>query len=167
MIIDMLFYKALLTPFYGDQFVNSAFLEKRGMGKILYYEDLNYADKVYDALVDLLQPRYAFVFYGKAQGLIAALTHSYTNRAKIISTHFRNRPKTPLETSIWWIQYILANGGELIKSPATNMSWFVYYSVDVMLLLVCTLICTIYGICRLVNVCRGRTNINVDSKKRD
>lgn len=51
----------LATPFYGDQFANVAALKKRGMGETLFYEDLNYADKVYDALLNLLKPR--FVFY--------------------------------------------------------------------------------------------------------
>lgn len=48
----------LSTPFYGDQFVNAAALKKRGMGETIFYEDLNYDDKVYDALLNLLQPRF-------------------------------------------------------------------------------------------------------------
>ncbi len=51
-------YKVLSTPFYGDQFVNSAFLKKRGMAETLFYEDLSDTDKVYDALLNLLQPRF-------------------------------------------------------------------------------------------------------------
>lgn len=53
----------LSTPFYGDQFVNAAALKKRGMGETIFYEDLNNDDKIYDALLNLLQPRFVCVFF--------------------------------------------------------------------------------------------------------
>jgi len=139
----------LSTPFYGDQFVNSAALKKRGMGETLFYEDLNYGDKVYDALLKVLQP-------------------SYAERAKIISSNFRNRPMTPLETSVWWIEYVLANGNEFTKSPATNLSWFVYHSIDVMLLLGSLAISAIYGLILLLKIWKNRANCpKIASKKRE
>lgn len=58
----MFVIKVLATPFYGDQFVNSAALKKRGMAENLFYEDLDYDDKVYDALLNLLQPKYVLPF---------------------------------------------------------------------------------------------------------
>lgn len=70
--------------------------------------------------------------------------YSYTERAKIISSTFRTRPTTPIETSVWWIQYVISNG-ELSKSHATDLSWFVYYSVDVMLFLASIIVCSVYG----------------------
>lgn len=51
----------LSTPFYGDQFVNSAALKKRGMADTLFYEDLNDDDKIYDALLNLLQPVFVLI----------------------------------------------------------------------------------------------------------
>lgn len=76
---------------------------------------------------------------------------------------------TPLETSIWWIQYVLANGGELTKSHAPNMSWFAYHSVDVMLLLGTISICAVYGIFVLFKICmnRAKSRCNFENKKRD
>lgn len=73
---------------------------------------------------------------------------------------------TPIKTSVWWIEYVLANGGELNKSPATNLSWFVYYSLDVLLLLGCIAITAVYGIILLYNICTHRDH-RFDSKKRD
>lgn len=55
-------YIALITPFYGDQFVNGAYLKKRGMADTLLYEDLDDANKVYEAIRNLLQPRFAYSF---------------------------------------------------------------------------------------------------------
>ncbi|XP_037024343.1 UDP-glycosyltransferase UGT5-like [Bradysia coprophila] len=140
---------ALITPFYGDQFVNSAYLKKRGMADTLLYEDLDEPDRVYDALLKLLNPRYA-------------------ERAKIVSSNLRNRPMTPSETAVWWIQYILANGSEFIKSPATDMSWFVYYSLDVVFVLSCIFVLAVYIIVLPLKVLIKRASRSkVDSKKKD
>lgn len=93
---------------------------------------------------------------------------SYAERAKIISTNFRTRPMTPVETSLWWIQYVLANGGELTKSHATNLSWFVYYSIDVMLLLSGLFVSVVYGILKLFKVWTNRASrCKIDNKKRE
>lgn len=162
----------LSTPFYGDQFSNSAAVNKRGMGETLFYEDLNYDDKVYDALRNLLQPRFVFynlisIKYDNRPPRHRLINCSYAERAKIISTNFRNRPMTPIETSLWWIQYVLANGGELTKSHATNLSWLVYHSIDVMLLLGGVLISAVYGIIFLVKVRANRVRrCKIDSKNK-
>lgn len=60
----------------------------------------------------------------------------YAENAKKISFSFTNRPMTPLNTALWWIEHVLATDGfELAKSNAMNMSWFTYHSVDVILVL--------------------------------
>lgn len=44
------------TPIYGDQFINSAAVEARGMGLILHYEDLN-EEHISRTLNEVLKPR--------------------------------------------------------------------------------------------------------------
>ncbi|KAJ6645923.1 UDP-glycosyltransferase UGT5 [Pseudolycoriella hygida] len=138
----------LSTPFYGDQFVNAAALKKRGMGETLFYEDLHHDTEVFDALSNLLQPRYG-------------------ERAKIISSNFRTRPMTPLQTSLWWIEYVLSHDGDLAKSHATNLSWYVFHSVDVMLFLFSLVTIAVCGIVLLIKtwVNRAQRN-NIGTKKR-
>lgn len=75
---------------------------------------------------------------------------------------------TPIDTSLWWIEYILKNGGESTKSPATNLSWFVYHSIDVMLLLGCIFISAVYAIILIVRVWTNRGKPGeIENKKRD
>lgn len=75
---------------------------------------------------------------------------------------------TPIDTSLWWIEYVISNGGESIKSPATNLSWFVYHSLDVMLLLGCIFVSAVYAIILLVKVwTNGGKPGEIENKKRD
>lgn len=45
----------LVTPFYGDQFLNAVALENRGMGLSLLFDQLT-ADNIYNALIKALDP---------------------------------------------------------------------------------------------------------------
>ncbi|XP_037914896.1 UDP-glucosyltransferase 2-like isoform X1 [Hermetia illucens] len=102
----------ILTPMYGDQFLNAASLKNRGMGIILNYEDITEAN-IFRAVKQLLEPR-------------------YHENAKSISFAFRNRPQKALDTAVWWVEYMAkTEGAPLTKSVATHISRFVYYSLDI------------------------------------
>lgn len=45
----------VVTPIYGDQFLNGATFEKRGMGFVLLYKDIN-ADNIYEKITKCLNP---------------------------------------------------------------------------------------------------------------
>lgn len=47
----------IVTPIYGDQFLNGAALEHRGMGLVLHYNQLT-ADSIVYAIQRVLQPRF-------------------------------------------------------------------------------------------------------------
>ena len=102
----------VLTPMYGDQFHNAAVLKARGMGFIVHYEDIT-EESMKSAIKEALRPE------------------SMEN-AKRVSYSYQNRLKTPLETAIWWVEYVAAtNGAPLLKSQSINLSTFTYYSFDV------------------------------------
>jgi glucuronosyltransferase len=46
----------IVTPIYGDQYLNAAALEHRGMAIILHYNELT-RDRIVDAIEKILQPR--------------------------------------------------------------------------------------------------------------
>lgn len=48
----------IVTPIYGDQFLNGAALEHRGMGIVLHYNQLT-EDRIVDAIQRILTPRFA------------------------------------------------------------------------------------------------------------
>lgn len=102
----------VMTPMYGDQFHNSAVIKARGMGSIVHYEDIN-EETITAAIRE-------------------ALSDEVMSNAKKVSYTYRNRPRTPLETAIWWTEYVAATqGAPLLKSPSMNMSTIAYYSFDV------------------------------------
>lgn len=48
----------IVTPIYGDQYLNGAALEHRGMGIVLHYNQLT-EDRIVDAIQRILTPRFA------------------------------------------------------------------------------------------------------------
>lgn len=52
--------------------------------------------------------------------------------AEKVSFAFRNRPLSPVETAVWWIEHVIATGGmDLARTDSMKMNWFVYHSIDV------------------------------------
>lgn len=102
----------VLTPMYGDQFHNSAAAVSRGMGFLVNYEDIT-EQSMKSAINEALKPE------------------SMRN-AKKVSYSYQNRLREPLETAVWWVEYVSATrGAPLLKSHATNLSAFAYYSFDI------------------------------------
>ncbi|KAG5667808.1 hypothetical protein PVAND_015777 [Polypedilum vanderplanki] len=103
----------IVTPIYGDQYLNAAALKERGMGVILNYDELS-EEKIYESIVEILKP-------------------SYKEAAEKVSNSFKNRLTSPLETAIYWIEYLANTDGNLIKSHAVELNYFTYHSFDVLL----------------------------------
>lgn len=111
----------VLTPMYGDQFHNSAAAAARGMGFIVHYEEIT-EQNFKTAISKALKPE--------------ALQN-----AKKVSYSFRNRIRSPLETAIWWVEYVSAtHGAPLLKSHSTNLSTLVYYSFDIYIVILLVLL---------------------------
>lgn len=97
---------------YGDQFHNSAAAVARGMGVIVHYEDIT--EESFKAAIS------------------ATLKPETLRNAKKVSYSYQNRIKSPLETAIWWVEYVAkTHGAPLLKSHSINLSAFVYYSFDI------------------------------------
>lgn len=102
------------TPFYGDQFLNSAAMESRGMGVILKYQDIN-KDSVFQALRKALDP--------KMRAKARKVSYSYTHR-----------PMKPKEAAVYWSEYVIATGGAKLTRPhSVDAHWIVYSVLDIYL----------------------------------
>lgn len=105
------------TPFYGDQFLNAAAMEKRGMAVILKYQDIN-KDSVFQALRKALDPK-----------MLA--------NAKKVSYSYVHRPMTPKEAAVYWSEYVIATGGASLTRPHTaDAHWFIYAGLDIHLFVI-------------------------------
>lgn len=102
----------VLTPMYGDQFLNSRAAEYRGMGTIVHYEDIT-EEKMKAAITNALKPE------------------SMEN-AKKVAFSYQNRPMKAIDEAIWWTEYVAATkGAPLLQSHAQHLSAFIYYSFDI------------------------------------
>ena len=102
------------TPFYGDQFLNSAALEDRGMAVILKYKDIN-KDTVFAALRKALDP--------KMKANAKKVAYSYTHR-----------PLSPVESAVFWSEYVISTGGAQLARPhSADSHWLVYSMLDIYL----------------------------------
>ncbi|XP_017110702.1 UDP-glucosyltransferase 2 [Drosophila elegans] len=103
----------LVTPIYGDQFLNAFSVQNRGMGLKLDYEDITIANL-----------RKAFTELRK---------ESYIQRSLQISKIFNQRQNTPLELAIWSVEHVIQNGlvsAKLLQSPGIELNGFIYHSLD-------------------------------------
>lgn len=115
------------TPFYGDQFLNSAAMENRGMGVVLKYQDIN-KDSVFMALRKTLDP-------------------NMRKNAKKVSFSYTHRPMKPKEAAVYWSEYVIATGGAQLTRPHSGDShWLVYSVLDIYLFIVSVLIAVAWGI---------------------
>lgn len=124
----------VVTPFYGDQWLNSRALEYREVAVIMNYNEIS-EEKVYDSLEK-------------------ALGSKLQKTAKEVSFAFRNRIETPLKTSVWWIEHaIKTKGARLAQTYSVHLSWFTYYSLDVICTILAVLSVISYICIRLLKFC--------------
>ncbi|KAH8271963.1 hypothetical protein KR044_012415 [Drosophila immigrans] len=103
----------LMTPIYGDQFLNAFAAQDRGVGLKLDYEQIN-ASTLQETLQELSHVVYA-------------------ERAVKLSQVFNGRQRTPLESAIWSVEHVLQHGlfaAKLLQSPGIELNWFIYHSLD-------------------------------------
>ena len=79
---------------------------------------------------------------------------SYRQNAQKLSRQFRDRPQAPLETAIFWTEYVIRHGGAPhLRSAALDLTWYQYLLLDVIaviLLSIATVLGTMYFIFRKI-----------------
>ena len=57
---------------------------------------------------------------------------TYSDNIKLGSQVFHDRPLTPLERTMYWIEHILKYGGKHLHSHALEMPWYQYLMLDIL-----------------------------------
>ncbi|GLV33061.1 UDP-glycosyltransferase family 36 member D1 [Carabus blaptoides fortunei] len=87
-------------------------IEANGAGVILHFSDIT-EETVTKALNTVLDP-------------------SYRKQAKTLSAEFRDRPLSPMDTAIYWVEYVARHGGApRMRSAAVDMPLYQYLLLDV------------------------------------
>jgi len=71
-----------------------------------------------------------------------------------MSKKFNDRPMSALDTACYWIEYIMRNGGDILRSPAVDLYWWEVALIDVYGLILIPFLFFIllftYGIVRII-----------------
>jgi len=64
------------------------------------------------------------------------------------STQFKDRPIKPLESAVWWIEYVLRSPDALpaLKPLGIYQPWYLRRSLDVWLFIVCIILIVLVGL---------------------
>ncbi|XP_062541390.1 uncharacterized protein LOC134209418 [Armigeres subalbatus] len=142
------------VPIYGDQRLNMARAEKAGYGAQIEYENLS-KETICHAIHKVLD------------------NPSYSMNAKLISERFRDKPMTPAQLVVYWVNYVVRHrGAPQLRSAAVDLSFVEQNLLDVygvIMLLSGTVLACVYKVfgtaLRLVGLLPRSGN--VDKNKRD
>lgn len=104
-------------PIGGDQLPNAKQINSQGWAVVLEYDYLNET--------------------ALTAGIHEILTNStYKLNAQKRSQLFRDRPMSPLQTAVYWVEYVIRhNGAKHMQSPAVNLNFFQQNSLDILFVL--------------------------------
>jgi hypothetical protein len=82
---------------------------------------------------------------------------SYSKNAQKISKLFQDKPRKPLETAVWWIDYVLRNPeAPIYKSPTLELGFLASNNYDIYLVIIVCLYIIGYLIRALYIKCFGK-----------
>ncbi|KAJ9574473.1 hypothetical protein L9F63_008361, partial [Diploptera punctata] len=103
----------VVIPLFGDQFLNAKSYEEEGVGVQLDYHTIT-KESVLNAITTVLNDQ------------------KYAERAKDTSQAFKDRPMSPLETAIFWTEYVLRHrGAPFLRTAGADLPWYQYVLLDV------------------------------------
>ncbi|XP_032521446.2 UDP-glucosyltransferase 2-like [Danaus plexippus] len=108
----------LMVPLYADQALNARAMSDRGVARIVTLRDST-TEIWRDALRQLLT------------------NTRYKQKAIELRDKFLDRPLPPLETGIYWIEYVIRHrGAHHLRSPALDLTYAQYHLLDVAALII-------------------------------
>ncbi|KAF7998051.1 hypothetical protein HCN44_009449 [Aphidius gifuensis] len=98
-------------PIFSDQFSNIDTYVKKNLAVYLDVHKLT-AETLTNAVNDILK------------------NPIYQKSMREVSSLFMDRPMSAEDTAVYWVEYVARHGNRL-RSPATKLSWWQYYLIDV------------------------------------
>lgn len=109
-------------PLLFDQFENILRMEARGAAKAVDVTELT-SESFLEAIQEVLH------------------NPSYRNNMKRLSALHRDTPMHPLETALYWIEFVIRHkGASHLRTESHKMPWYTYHSVDVISFLIAVLL---------------------------
>ncbi|XP_013139240.1 PREDICTED: UDP-glucuronosyltransferase 2C1-like [Papilio polytes] len=116
----------LTVPLYADQALNGRAMRDRGVALTLTLKDSN-KESWREALQDLIK------------------NPVYKQNAMKLKAKFLDRPLPPLETAVYWIEYVLRHQGAThMRSPAQDLSLIQYLLLDIIAISIAATLLTVF-----------------------
>ncbi|XP_053608209.1 UDP-glucosyltransferase 2-like [Plodia interpunctella] len=121
-------------PLFGDQYGNAAALENAGMATIVSYQDFK-KEYLLDAINEVLDPR-------------------WQQRAKLVSRLWHDRPISPIESAIYWTEYIARyQGAPNLQATSVNLPLYQQLQLDVLAFVVLVIYILGFVAYKILSVC--------------
>ena len=114
----------ICIPFIVDQYSNAARTEYHAYGKslsIMHFSEVMLVSAIEEVMNNA----------------------TYRMNVERASRTFRDRPETPRERTVYWIEHVIKFGGGHLRSYANEMPLYQYWMLDIMLFVSCVIIMTI------------------------
>ncbi|XP_076761112.1 uncharacterized protein LOC143429385 [Xylocopa sonorina] len=112
-------------PLFADQFINIENFVHRNVAIAIDLKTMT-EKKLDDALNAILyEPK-------------------YRESMRELSRKFRDRPLSAADTATFWVEYIIRNGGDALRSPAKDLTWWQVQLFDVYTLCLIIALATVY-----------------------
>ncbi|XP_030852175.1 UDP-glucuronosyltransferase 2C1 isoform X3 [Strongylocentrotus purpuratus] len=138
----------VVIPLIGDQPDVAARVMTRGMGLSLDIMTIT-TEKIVDTLNAVIHEKH------------------YKETVKRMSAIFHDRPMRPVEKAAFWIEHVIKHGGEYMRSPIHDLTWYQYYLLDVvaflLLVLVVVIVFIVYS-CKFAFRCCKRVLVGKKAK---
>ncbi|XP_030024845.2 UDP-glycosyltransferase UGT5 [Manduca sexta] len=123
----------IAVPLFGDQYGNAAAIEDTGIATVLPYQDLK-KERLLSAINEVLDP-------------------AWQHRARLVSRIWHDRPLSPLETAIYWTEYVARyQGAPNLQPAAVNTPFYLHYQLDVLTFVALVIYVMLYVVYKLFSV---------------
>ncbi|XP_044752181.1 UDP-glucosyltransferase 2-like [Coccinella septempunctata] len=139
----------LCLPLFADQYQNCRNMLDRGVAKTLEIETIT-KEKFSNVVGELI------------------INPSYAQNAKKLSRLFKDRPMSPMETAMYWINYVIEhNGAPHLKSPSNNLNWYQYHLLDVIGIFTLILLSTLLFLYLCMKLLINKIKCTLGKKKKE
>ncbi|KAL1459346.1 hypothetical protein WDU94_011337 [Cyamophila willieti] len=121
-------------PFFGDQNFNVRVVPRLGIGSFMEFEDIT---------TETLENKMKEILYNE----------SYSANVKRVSSLVKNQMKSPRDTAVWWVEYVLEAGGNVkhLKPEYYHLNLIQYLGLDVLAVLLTPVMLLALGIYRFIS----------------
>ncbi|XP_075222127.1 UDP-glycosyltransferase UGT5-like isoform X2 [Lycorma delicatula] len=139
----------LAIPMFADQDFHARKIVESGAGLSLEFDDITF-ENVYEKLKVLLT------------------NQSYKEGMMRLSSITKDKPMSPVDTAVWWVEYVLRHKGASHLRPAVlDLTWYQYFMIDILIFVLAILFIIVYLLNFIYkNIVKGNINISYYNKKK-